>query len=159
MILNEKTIKEGMTLYTLYAFQNKVKKFWRFRLESSEVERVEEVVNNKKKVVLKRFRNNNTNDSLPYQCFESKWFTLEVLTSNETPYIKYRHYITPYCSEYIYYCDSYQTLVKFLKKLIFNGKGNETTRRIRLKIYRELVRQWTISPYKENLSIRISYEL
>ena len=157
MILNDKTIKEGMTLYRLNVYFYKVcEKTIVFSISKVEVTKLVRAYNTKHFVL--EYKYPGTNAKIFYNTFGISSYAIDAF-GNKKPFIMAENIKGDYLEQYTYFCDSFQTLVKVLQtKTVFNPKNTEATKAKRHKIYRELVRQWTISPYRENFQAVIKYK-
>lgn len=159
MILNDKTIKKGVTLYYVTVVLNKdYNKYWNFTIQKVKVTDVRDY---RGYITIEYLSHSqaNTNDIFHMDVTYSNGMPQERLVSNNKQHLVLREEKDYYYNEWLWFCDSYESTIKVLKKTIFNVKGNETTKRYRLKLYRKFVESWIKLPYKENLSIRINYEL
>jgi hypothetical protein len=146
MILNEDTLKEGTTLYYLKALQhdNGTWEIGFYKIKLSHV----------------NLRLSFITAEFPYEN-RKQWFNEKRIRNwdiakcdilnNDKPYVVIGKYMERYSYvTYSYLCDSFQTLAKVFKKTVFANGCNEITKRKRQRIYREAVRRWTKSEFKEN---------
>lgn len=161
MILNDKTIKEGTTLYLLdVLFYKDWEKTIEFTIRKLEVLNFTRYMYNTTQFVL-QYKFPMINENLFHNTFGNSACSIDVddVFGNKKPFVMVQNFKGDFSDEYTYICDSFQTLVKVLQtKTVFNPKSNEATKAKRHKIYRELVRQWTISPYRENFQAVIKYK-
>ena len=157
MILNENTLKEGTTLYYLKAFQ----------FPSPHNNGAWEIIFYKVKLSYVNFGEMSfyVIAEIPYKN-RKQWFDDNLIRNwdiakgdvlnNDKPYIVIGKYMKGYSYvNYSYLCDSFETLVKVFKETIFVNGCNEITKRKRQRIYREAVRRWTKSEFKENFYTKI----
>lgn len=159
MILNDKTIKKGVILYYVTVVLNKdYDKYWKFTIKKVKVTDVRDYYGY---ITIEYMSHSqtNTNDIFHMDVPYFNGMPQKRLVSNNKQHLVLREDKDCYGNEWLWFCDSYESAINILKKTIFNVKGNETTKRYRLKLYRKFVESWIKIPYKENLSIRINYEL
>ena len=159
MILNDKTIKKGVILYCVTVVLNKdYDKYWNFTIQKVKVTDVIDYCGYVAVGYLSHGQT-NTNDIFHVDVPCCNGMPQGRFVSNNKQHLVLREEKDRYGNEWLWFCDSYESAINILKKTIFNGKGNEATKRYRLKLYRKFVESWIKIPYKENLSIRINYEL
>lgn len=159
MILNDKTIKKGVILYYVTVVLNKeYDKYWNFTIQKVKVTDVRDYYGYAT-IEYVSPKQTNTNDIFHMDASYSNGMPQNRLVSNNKQHLVLREEKDYDYHEWLWLCDSYESAINILKKTIFNGKGNEATKRYRLKLYRKFVESWIKIPYKENLNIRISYEL
>ena len=161
MILNDKTIKEGMTLYLLnVTFDKDWEKTIIFAIRKVEVVKFFRSNCDTRYFVL-QYKYPEMNVKIFHNTFAVSGYFIHVndVFGNKKPFVMAENIKRDYSEQYTYFCDSFQTLVKVLQtKTVFSPQNNEATKAKRHKIYRELVRQWTISPYRENFQAVIKYK-
>lgn len=153
MILNEKTLKSGTNLYFLHILYSKNYGTWQFEINKAIITSLERGLSGRPYYYVK-FKTPWANQLKLYRYREATIY-LDNILGNENPTVKIKEYIGTYENEWSFFCDSFRDLTKILKETVFSGKGNEATKRRRLKVYRELLKQWTNSWFRENFSTRI----
>lgn len=157
MNLNEKTLKIGTNLYFLKILYLKDYGTWQFEI-------IKAIITSFKRLVsgipcyYVQFKTPWTNQLTPVEGgYQYRGVTIwdDNILGNRKPTVKVKEYIGAYENEWLFFCDSFRDLAEILKQTVFSGKGNEATKRKRLKVYRELLKQWTNSWYRENFSTRI----
>ena len=146
MELNAYTVKKGMELFILQATHYKDEKIWYFTIRKVKAESLDA---EDSFFYFYGRRQVNTSDELPYN-YHDGYHVYGDVRNNKEPFLKIRHDNEMYTQDIIYLCDSYKTTLKTLKQAVFNGKGNETTRRKRLSMYRAFMVAYNKAPYKEN---------
>lgn len=132
-----------MELFILHVSHYKDEKIWYFTIKKV---KAESIVGSY--LYLYGRRELNTSDEMPYDCRET--YVCGDVRNNKEPFLKIEHSNGMYTQNITYLCDSYKTTLKTLKQIVFNGKGNETTKRKRLSLYRALMLAYIKAPYKEN---------
>lgn len=159
MNLNEKTLKSGTNLYFLHILYCKDYGTWQFTINRAIITSFERGVSGRPYYYVK-FKTPWTNQLIPLES-EGGYHYREVtiwednILGNGKPTVRIKEYIGTFQNEWSFFCDSFRDLAEILKQTVFNGKGNEATKRKRLKVYRELLKRWTNSWYRENFSTRI----
>ena len=155
MELNEKTIKVGDSLYYLNILHDKDYGVWHFNINKAKITCFE--LERGGQYYFVKFKIPFANQLISQNGYQHKQGQLWNfnLVGNDKPTVKLREYRGTYQNEYEFFCDSFKDLTKILKETVFNGKGNEATKRKRERIYRELVKQWTKSWYRENFHARL----
>lgn len=151
MELNAYTVKKGMELFILQVTHYKDVKTWYFIIKKVKAESLDA---KDSCFYFYGRRQTNTSDELPYDYHDS-YYVYGDVHNNKEPFLKIKHNNGMYTQHISYLCDSYKTTLKTLKQAVFNGKGNETTKRKRLSIYRALMLAYNKTPYKENFQIII----
>jgi hypothetical protein len=157
MELNEKTIKVGDSLYYLNILQDKDYGVWHVNINKAKITHFELERGGQYYFVKFKIPWANQLTSLnehQYQYKQGQLWNFN-LVGNNKPTVKLKEYKGTYQNEYEFFCDSFKDLTKILKETVFNGKGNEATKRKRLKLYRELLKQWTQSWCRENFHARL----
>ena len=144
MELNTYTVKKGMELFILHVSHYKDVKAWHFSIRKVKAESFEDSY-----FCFHGRREINTSDELPYDYYDG-YHVYGDVRNNKEPFLRIRHDNGMYLQDIIYLCDSYNTTLKTLKQIVFNGKGNETTKRKRLSMYRAFMLAYNKAPYKEN---------
>lgn len=155
MILNEKTLKSGTNLYFLHILYSKDYGTWQFEINKATITSFERSVSGRPYYYVKfktPWANQLTSELYRYR---DVTIYLDNILGNRKPTVRIKEYIGTYQNEWSFFCDSFRDLAEILKQTVFNGKGNEATKRKRLKVYRELLKRWTNSWYRENFSTRI----
>ena len=157
MELNEKTITVGDSLYYLNIVQDKDIGVWHFHINKAKITHFE--LERGGQYYLVNFKlpwaNQLTSqDEHKYQYKQGQVWNNEIY-GNKTPVIKLKEYKGFYQNEWTFFCSSFKDLAETLKKTVFNGKGNEATKRKRERLYRELLKRWTNSWYRENFQAHI----
>ena len=153
MELNEKTIKKGVKLYYLRIKRDRSNASWAFHLSRAEIIKFKK---DEGGFCYHLWFNIPWANQIILQgsnLWQTKFIAVynNIIHGNDKPILKLKGVNHGYYGvDYEFLCDSFDELIKTLKQLIFNGKGNESTKRARLKAYRELIRQWTKSPYRDN---------
>ena len=156
MNLNEKTLKSGTNLYFLGIHYSKGYGTWDFEINKGIITSVEEGSVSGRQYYYVKFRTPWTNEFTPEQHhYRERAIWGDNILGNKEPTLKVKEHIGAYRNEWEFFCDSFRDLSKILKETVFSGKGNEATKRRRLKVYRELLKQWTNSWYRENFYTRI----
>jgi len=146
MELNINTIKNGTELFLLEVKHYKDEKIWHFTIRKVKAESLD---NKDSYFYFHGREETNTSDELPYD-YHDCYHVYGDIRNNKEPFLKIIHYNGMYAQNIIYLCDSYKTALKTLKQIVFNGKGNETTKRKRLSMYRAFMVAYNKAPYKEN---------
>lgn len=153
MELNQDTIKKGMSLYLLNIYRVKKPYYWFFEFNKVKILSLNQpptysnyIIRYKKTLTNQNFGNYSTMDFI---------LTKHMLHNNKKPYVKIKDNDIDNIKDIIFLCDSFETLTQVLKQ-IFNPKANEITKRKREKVFRELIRRWTKSPYRNNFSTKIT---
>lgn len=146
MELNTYTVKKGMELFILHVSHYKDVKAWHFSIRKVKAESLD---TKDSYFYFHGRREINTSDELPYD-YHDNYLVYGDIRNNKEPFLKIRHDNGIYTQDIIYLCDSYKTTLKTLKHIVFNGKGNETTKRKRLSMYRAFMLAYNKAPYKEN---------
>jgi len=156
-ILNEKTIKKGTEFYEVRLLACKRDNTWHFWFQKAVADHEPSPCIS---LGVKEYR---VEYSVPYR----------VNSSVEFPDYKVSHYnraIQAFCiegnkepiitvsifkssdlyDEYVYFCTDIKAAIKTLKSEAFKIKGNETTRRRKIRIWKELIRQWTKTQFRDN---------
>lgn len=156
MELNENTIKVGSSLYFLNILQDKDYGNWCFLITVANITYLEKDRSGHYYFV--KFKTPWANQFILAQ---DNWRHRQgqlwnnELIGNDKPVIKLKEYRGTFQNEWSFFCHSFKDLTHILKETVFNGKGNEVTKRKRERMYRELVKQWTKSDYRENFEIRL----
>jgi len=157
MELNEKTIIVGDSLYYLNILHDKYYGVWHVNINKAKITHFE--LERGGRYYFVRFKipwaNQLTSQNeFQYQYKQGQLWNFN-LVGNDKPTVKLREFKGTYQNEYEFFCDSFKDLTKILKETAFNCKGNEATKRKRERMYRELVKQWTQSWYRENFYARL----
>ena len=156
MNLNEKTLKIGTNIYFLGIQYSKCSGIWQFEINKGIITSVEEGSVSGRQYYYVKFKTPWANEFTPEQHrYRDRAIWDDNILGNKKPTVKVKDYIGIYRNEWEFFCDSFRDLAKILKETVFSGKGNETTKRRRLKVYRELLKQWTSSWCRENFYTRI----
>lgn len=143
--LNEETLKKGITLYYLGIRHFNNPNFYKFIF---------------RKVYVQQVRKLNTSSQeyeILYSRINTSTSNTKVLYSNiiSIPN-KQRPFVTTFAADDYraastenFFCDSFQTLTKLLKRTTFNAKTNQT------KLYRKFMTHYTKANNKEDLEIII----
>lgn len=156
MNLNEKTLKSGTNLYFLKILYSKDYGTWQFEINKAIITSFERGVFRPYYYV--KFKTPWTNRLTPVEGgyhYRDRAIWHDNILGNENPTVKIKEYIGTYQNEWSFFCDTFRDLAEILKQTVFSGKGNEATKRKRLKVYRELLKRWTNSWYRENFSTLI----
>lgn len=152
MELNKETIKVGTELYLLSVCYDKCFRWWYFTIYKTKIKGVTYPLRNDYDImiVIDMYLNYNTDDSIPPTRATVFYVSPSNLVDNHESFVKIKNANGVSTRQYTYLCDSFKTLVDVIKTTALLPKGNETTKRKRLEVYRELVKRWTKAPYKEN---------
>jgi len=164
MVLNEKTIKKGTVFYqvrlTAYKKDFCNDSTWHFWFQKAVAEHEPLSVFGVKQYLLEYSipRQVNISVEFPYpishrnlaiQAFRIEGnkepiITVSIVKSSDT------------YDEYVYLCTDIRAAIKALKSEAFKVKGNEATRRRRIRMWKELIRQWTKTQFRDNFYTYLS---
>lgn len=151
MELNEKTLKEGITLYYLHVKHwKKNSPSWQFTFNKAKITKVEEYLSSYLIKFTTLMPNTNPSSFDAVRLRNTAIVSDLRLHNNTEQFLTINECNGYWYEDYEFLSDSFKILIKVLKDTFFTIKGNEMTKKKRLRIYRELIRRWTKSEFKEN---------
>lgn len=158
MVLNEKTIKKGTVFYqvrlTAYKKDYLNDSTWHFWFQKAVAEHEPSPLFGVNQYLLEYSipRQVNTSIEFPYPIYYNNC-TIQAfrIEGNKEPIITVSIVkSSDMYDEYVYLCTDIRAAIKALKSKAFKVKGNEATRRRRIRMWKELIRQWRKTQFRDN---------
>lgn len=166
-ILNEKTIKKGTEFYEVRLmaykkdyFDNSTWHFW-FRKAVADHEPLPRISFGVKEYLVGYSVPCQMNTSVEFSDYEVSHYNRAIqafrIEGNKEPIITASIFkSSDTYDEYVYLCTDIRAAIKALKSKAFKVKGNEATRRRRIRMWKELIRQWTKTQFRDNFYTSLS---
>ena len=166
-ILNEKTIKKGTEFYEVRLvaykkdfFHNNTWHFW-FQKVVADHEPSPRISFCVKEYLVGYSLPVQVNTSLEFIDYEVSHCNRPIqafrIEGNKEPIITVSIFKSSNVDEYVYLCTDIRAAIKALKSEAFKVKGNnETTKRRRIRMWKELIRQWTKTQFRDNFYTSLS---
>lgn len=166
MELNEKTIKKGTKFYEVRLmaykkdfFNNSTWHFW-FQKAVAYHEPSPRITFGVKEYLVEYSVPNQVNTSVEFLDYPIYHYNRPIqafrIEGNKEPIITVSIFKSSNIDEYVYLCTDIKAAIKALKSEAFKIKGNETTRRRRIRMWKELIRQWIKTQFRDNFYTYLS---
>lgn len=167
MVLNEKTIKKGTEFYEVRLiaykkdyFNNSTWHFW-FQKAVADHKPSPRISFGVKEYLLEYSVPYQVNTSVGFLDYPISHRNLAIqaflIEGNKEPIITASIFNSnDTYDEYVYLCTDIRAAIKALKSKAFKVKGNEATRRRRIRMWKELIRQWTKTQFRDNFYTSLS---
>jgi hypothetical protein len=143
--INEETLKKGITLYYLGIRRFNNPNFYKFIFRKVYVQQVRKLNTSSQEyeILYSRINTSTSNTKVLY-------YNIISIPNKQRPFVT-TFATDDYRAAYTenFFCDSFQTLTKLLKRTTFNAKTNQT------KLYRKFMTHYTKANNKEDLEIII----